>query len=133
MSGETEREVSGWTVDTLHIHIDTQFADLRRNLDERFQAQQEMVKTALASSDKRFESVNEFRSQQKDIIAGFVTRAEYLAAHKSLSDKVDGLSTRVDNSSGSSTQTYRLIGIGFAALTIVLTVVVFVANFLTRT
>ena len=39
----------------------------------------------------KFESVNEFRNQQKDIIAGFLPRAEYDGAHKAVVDRVDQL------------------------------------------
>ena len=132
MSGETERDVSGWTVDTLHVHIDTQFRDLVRHLDERFESQQAMVKTALDASDKRFESVNEFRAMVNDQQRQFVLRAEYATAHKSLEDKVDALQSRVENQAGVTKQTYRFIGFGFAALAIIVTFVSFLANYLTR-
>lgn len=74
MSGETEREVSGWTVDTLHAMFEkrfadvgsnytTQLADLRVMLDERyntsvkaldaaFVAQQTAMRVALESAEK---------------------------------------------------------------------------------
>lgn len=41
--------------------------------------------------DERFKSVNEFREQQKDIIAGFLPRKEYDGAHTALEDRVDQL------------------------------------------
>ena len=67
------------------------------------------------SNERRFESVNEFRSQQRDIIAGFLTRAEYQAAHQSLVEKIDDLSARMDRQTGGNSATYRFIGWGFAA------------------
>jgi hypothetical protein len=130
MSGETEKDISGWTVDTLHSHMDTQLRDLRTNLDERFAAQQDMVKTALGANERRFESVNEFRAQQKDIIGTFVTRAEYAAAHKSLTEKIDALNSRVENASGGQAATHRVIGWGFAGFGLLMTVVVFAANYI---
>ena len=63
MSGETEQQVSGWTVDTLHQYLDIRFADSRRMLDERyatqtkaldaaFIAQQTAMRTALEAAEK---------------------------------------------------------------------------------
>jgi len=131
MGGETEDKVSGWTVDTLHVHLDQKFRDLNTKLDERHRSQQEMVRTALDASDKRFESVNEFREQQKDIIASFVTRVEYTTAMKALGDKVDTLSSRVDSSAGGQASVYRLVGWGLTAAVIIIAIVSVLANVLT--
>jgi len=138
VSGETEAQVSGWTVDTLHelvrnlnsaqdehrrlmqdeldrrlsglqiqvdgrmdgLRMSTQqsMSELRMSLNERYETQtkaldaafkaaEKAVETALASaekavakaeiaSDKRFESVNEFRQQLSDQTASFPTRNE---------------------------------------------------------
>jgi hypothetical protein len=131
MSGETEREVSGWTVDTLHIHIDQQLHDLRDHLDERFESQQDMVRTALVQNDKRFESVNEFRAQLNDQVRTFLTRVEYQTAHSALSEKVDTLQARVDDATGMQRATVRMIGFGLTVTTIMLSVVIFAANYFT--
>ena len=130
MSGETEDSVSGWTVDTLHTHMTQQLRDFKMLLDERYVATEKAINKADVASEKRFESVNEFRNQQKDIIGTFVTRAEYVASHKALVEKIDALNNRVENSSGGQAATYRLIGWGFAAFGAFMTVVVFVANYI---
>ena len=63
MSGETEESVSGWTVDTLHNHMQRQIDDMRKMLDERYQtqtkavdaaflAQQTAMTTALAAAER---------------------------------------------------------------------------------
>lgn len=98
MTGETEKEVSGWTVDTLRAHIQFQIEDLRGMLQERydtqtkavdaaFKAAEGAVQAALASAEKavtkaevaaekRFEATNEFRGQLSDQAATFLPRAE---------------------------------------------------------
>lgn len=43
MSGETEREVSGWTTDTLHSHLNAQLAALRDHVDDRLAAVQQIA------------------------------------------------------------------------------------------
>ena len=63
MSGETESNVSGWTVDTLRVHFEQQFSDLKVLLDERYDTQTTAtaeaktsqvtaMNTALAAADK---------------------------------------------------------------------------------
>lgn len=47
MSGETEQEVSGWTVDTVHSHLQREIVNLRAMLDERYQTQTKAVEAAL--------------------------------------------------------------------------------------
>lgn len=54
----------------------TRLDDLKILLMERHQAMNTAVITALASTDKRFEGVNEFRAQLADQTATYITRAE---------------------------------------------------------
>lgn len=85
MSGETEREVSGWTVDTLHESLGRRIEDMRAMLQERYQtqtkavdaaflAQQTAMQTALSAAEKAVETA--LLSAEKA-----VTKAE-LAADK---------------------------------------------------
>ena len=66
MSGETESDVSGWTVDTLKQWVDMRFRDM-----------QEAVLKAENASNDRFASVNEFRQTLTDLSRTFIPRAEY--------------------------------------------------------
>ena len=50
---------------------------------------------AEGASDKRFESVNEFRAQLADQAAHLISRAEYLVQHRALDDKMVSISDRV--------------------------------------
>ena len=67
---------------------------------ERFKAQAEAVSKAEVASEKRFDSVNEFRKTLSDQTATFATRADLDAAKELLSSKVDGLKTRADRGAG---------------------------------
>jgi hypothetical protein len=111
MSGETEHEVSGWTVDTLHAHLDMQFRDLVRMLDERFRSQQEMVSTALKSaekavvkaesaSEKRFDAVNEFRQQLGDQAATFASRTEVEVKIEAIVERLEAEAKRTNERLG---------------------------------
>ncbi len=86
--------------------------ELRAILDERdakynqrFEAQEKAVSAALAAakeavlkaetaSEKRFESVNEFRTTLKDQQLLLITRSEAGAQFKALSDRLDSIDAR---------------------------------------
>lgn len=138
MSGETERNISAWTNDTVLVHL-TQLVDERTEhlhdiieLNERhdrerfaekdvrdqqrFDAQQLALRDALTSAEKavnaalaaaqeavakaegaaekRFDAVNEFRSQLADIISTFMPRNETQVLLDGLNDKLTVLSNR---------------------------------------
>jgi hypothetical protein len=105
MSGETEKDESGWTTDTLNYFLSARIGDLRALLDERYRAQSEALLTALRSTDKaitkvetateaRFASVNEFRATLADQQSQLLTRAEYDANHAALVEKISDLTDR---------------------------------------
>ena len=50
MSGETKQDVSGWTTDTLRQHFESQLADLRGTLQERYDTQTKATNAAFAAS-----------------------------------------------------------------------------------
>lgn len=111
MSGETEQDVSGWTVDTVHVHL----LDLIRAADirytQRFEAQAEAIRKAEDATEKRFESVNEFRAALTDQSRNSPSRIEvdgqYAAlgaqiseTRKSLEDKAASNAARISGLEG---------------------------------
>lgn len=81
---------SDWTTDTLHAHIIALLGEKDLRDDQRFQAQQQALRDALdkaeqavdkanTATEKRFDSVNEFRGQLSDQAATFMQRSEALA------------------------------------------------------
>jgi len=70
--------VTGWTLDTLHEH-----------LDQRLDAADRAVMKAEAAADKRFESVNEFREQLREQAATLMPRAEAEARIASIDRALD--------------------------------------------
>lgn len=111
MGGETEQNESGWTTDTLRYHMQRQIDDLRGLLDERHAAQTTAMNAALAAAEKavakaetaaekRFESVNEFRSALTDAAARNVTRSEFDAAVGRNAERIDELRDRINRSEG---------------------------------
>lgn len=154
--GETAKDPSGFTVDTIHQYIDAILQERDRRYEQRFQTQQESLTVALAAShavlvehdkryeqrfaaqenatalalsrvdkefhehlqqvrtetksaldaaekaitkaeaatDKRFDSVNEFRAQLTDQTARFMPRVESLQRHEQTSEKIALLESR---------------------------------------
>jgi len=117
MSGETEKQVSGWTVDTLHALVLQMLHDRDSLANERAAAAQVALKTAIDAQDKqtqqaltaadravvkaelatekRFESVNEFRKALSDQTSNFMSRTEVLSELAGLAEKIEAHSNRL--------------------------------------
>lgn len=76
MSGETEKQVSGWTVDTAMGHFEQRVNDIHKELDD--------YKTDIKL---RFTEVNEFRKSLDDLGQKMQTKLEAQALQKSNDDK----------------------------------------------
>jgi flagellar biogenesis protein FliO len=107
MSGETERQESGWTVETLRSMLIKMNEERDLRYQQRFQGQLDAVMAALAAAkeavnkaetanEKRFESVNEFRSTLSDQAAQFLTRSEHSLVVGNLQKELDTVSERTD-------------------------------------
>ena len=117
MTDDTNNHANGWTIDTLHAFFirileekDQQQVERDNRYQQRFEAQQEALHSALAATektlnatltaaekaslktevalDKRFDSVNEFRKTLTDQAATFFTRAEGDARFDSINGKL---------------------------------------------
>lgn len=133
MSGETEKQPLGWTLDTLNIHLDQMINLNDRRYEERFKSQEDHTALALAaareavakaetSSDKRFDSVNEFRKTLSDQTATFIPRSEALALLAGQADKIDGLQSRLDKLEGRGAGGAALWGYAVGALGVIATI-----------
>lgn len=111
MTGETEKDVSGWTVDTLATFLLRIIDERDKQYDQRFDAQEKATVAALAAAekaidkrerdyDKRFDGVNEFRKTLSDQASLFMPRTEYDSAHDNLVERVDDLRDRFNKSEG---------------------------------
>jgi hypothetical protein len=107
--------VSEWTVDTLKEYFDA----LR-------DADREAVRTALDANERRFDSVNEFRSTLSDQAASFVTRSELNAVRNGYDEKIAALKEAIDQDRGKSTGVGSFWGVLGVVLGLVATVVAIV-------
>jgi hypothetical protein len=80
-----------WNVTTLRAYFESMLAQWDKRVNDRLDAMDKAVNKAEAAADKRFEGVNEFRSQLADQQRTFIPRAEYESIHGLLTSKVDRL------------------------------------------
>jgi hypothetical protein len=92
---------------SLREYVDTRFEAQREAVAAALAAQEKAVAAALAAADravakaetaaeKRFESVNEFRSALADNFRTLMPRAEAEQAVRTMNDKIDELTKRVN-------------------------------------
>jgi len=110
VSGETEQEVSGWTVDTYRVHNDRFLEERDRRIEQRFTSQALAVDAALAAAkeavdkaekaqERRLDLLNEFRAQSSDEQARFATR-EFVDTIASTQTKMENSIARMQVGSG---------------------------------
>jgi len=68
---------------------------LRREAEALRKAQDTAIQKSDIATEKRFESVNEFREQLRDQASGFMNRAEAETRDASTTEKVDDLKSRI--------------------------------------
>lgn len=131
MSGETSRDESGWTVDTLKMHFD----DLR-------QADKDALKLALNAADKANDkaetaqrvvnkSQNEFRGTLKDQAATLMPRSESEAVSKEFRTQLDDLKAKVnslENRKQGAADSMKGIYAAIAAVGGILAIIIMLAN-----
>lgn len=80
-------------LDVRAANLQTEFHEhliqYRHEVTLAFESSDRAISKAEAATERRFESVNEFRAQLNQQAGAFLTRAEYDAAHLALAAKVD--------------------------------------------
>jgi hypothetical protein len=111
MANGMNQEGDGWTLATLHAHLLTILDERDKRYGQRFTDLETALRAALAASEKainkaevaterRFESVNEFRTTLSDQAANFITRSEAEAATARNSERIQELMDRINRSEG---------------------------------
>lgn len=116
MSGETERNVSGWTIDTLAQHVkELRLADerLEAERDRRYsevaterekalrikeQADRDALGLARQIQEYKDEKANELRAQIEGERGDYLNRLEYNSAHVSLQNEVKATAEKIEES-----------------------------------
>ena len=131
MTGETEQAPSGLTVDTLKLLMD----ERDRRYEQRFAASEKAVDKALDATERRFESVNEFRATLIDQTNTFIPRTEVVGITDRLGERLKVLEATSNATSGQSAGvrlTMGAIGGLLAAVAAIVVVVNLVIALATR-
>lgn len=106
MGKETD---DGWTVETAKAYLialieandhryEEHFRAQREQVASGFEAVREAVSKAESATERRFDSVNEFRAQLGDQAATFLPRSEAEARLRGLNENIEGVRTTVERS-----------------------------------
>ena len=100
-----------WNVESLKESVDQRFADNQKAVETALIGQEKAVSAALSAAkeavvksdlltDKRFDSVNETIAKVTGQTLDLMPRAEYVANHKALDDKIDVINSVLNKTSG---------------------------------
>lgn len=77
MSGETKKEVSGWTLDTVRVYFERVLDEKQAALELAFKAQQEALGLASRTLELRLEKLNELRQEVTSDRGNYVTKDKH--------------------------------------------------------
>lgn len=130
-----------WTVETLRQYILSLLREMDERHEQRFNSQKELVASALSSADKavmkaetaaekRFDSVNEFRSLVNDQQRTLMPRLEAEIVAKALNDKIDLLTRLLAEARGQQKGVSMSVVIVGSAMTLIISIVVAALRFI---
>jgi hypothetical protein len=97
------QDSSGWTITTLKEHYDVRLAAQGKAVDAALAAAKEAVTKAEAASEKRFESINEFRGTLADQQRTLMPRAEAEKDAEAFRTGLAAANARLDRMEGQGT------------------------------
>lgn len=143
---------SEWTIGTLKAYYDALLASNDQRYAQRFAAQEQAIASALSSqekavaaalaaadravakaemaSEKRFESVNEFRNTLKDQQSGLVSRTEVESEIRAFRIMIDELKARINRNEGRGAGLQAGWGILIGAVGLIAAVIAIVYRFI---
>lgn len=84
----------GWTLDTLFYYFEKRIDATKDSANLALSASEKAIAKAEIASEKRFESVNEFRAALNDSSRNNITRSEVDSRFEALTDKIKDLGDR---------------------------------------
>jgi uncharacterized membrane protein len=110
-----------WTITTLKEHVDSRFLDAEKAVNSAMSAQQAAIAAALiatntainkaeTATEKRFDSVNEFRGQLRDQADTFIRSTEVHQQFEAMFSRVTKLETSLAGLNGGITTKGAITG-----------------------
>lgn len=116
-----------WNIKTLKEHLEILIKERDLKMQQHFESLDRAVNKAETATEKRFESVNEFRSQLADQSRTFIPRLEVEGLLKSMNDKISDLAKlieKIDNQKSGASLMLAYIISGICALTAVISIII---------
>jgi len=108
-----------WTVSTLKEHMDVRFESVKEAISKADIVGEQRATKLETATAARFESVNEFRNQTKDLQSGYMPRAEFDQAMKAVNDKLDTTVRSMNEKiAAKNIQVVLSMGVGFVSVLI---------------
>lgn len=121
--------------EALERHISEQVRQIKTiiemgtaQVNAAFASSEKAIEKAEVATEKRFESVNEFRAQLGDQATRFMPREVAEAKMEDLGHKIDLLSKAVNANAGRQAGVSASVGLMIAAASIIISIVVVLAN-----
>jgi len=92
----------GWTLRTLYIHVMEISKAAKEGVNAAMASAEKAILKAETATEKRFDSVNEFRQAMKDQQETFANKAETNLRLEELSKRLDRIATGMELSIGKS-------------------------------
>jgi len=93
---------NGWTFDTLYIHVMEISKAAKEGVNAAMASAEKAILKAETATEKRFDSVNEFRQAMRDQQENFANKSETNLRLEDLAKRLDRVTTGMELSSGRS-------------------------------
>ncbi len=114
---------------TIKAYVDQRFLDYDRAIKTAMEAADRATSRANDASDRRFESVNEFRNALSDQQRSLMSRSEYEQGHRNLTERITSLEQYRYELGGGSKSNDVAISRAIAALAIIISLIVAAEQF----
>ncbi len=118
-----------WTVNTLKQYFEQRFDDSNRATSAALAAAKEAVLKAEASSETRFQSVNEFRNTLSDQQRNLMPRSEVEILIKSMNEKIELLKLQDVSTQGRSAGVSASWGLLLGIVALVSAIIAIISRF----
>jgi len=97
---DDENNPDGWTLRTLYIHVMEISKAAKEGVNAAMASAEKAILKAETATEKRFDSVNEFRQAMKDQQDNFANKAETSLRFEGMEKRLDLLTSREERSTG---------------------------------
>jgi len=98
----TGNNTNGWTFDTLYIHVMEISKAAKEGVNAAMASAEKAILKAETATEKRFDSVNEFRQAMRDQQENFASKSETSMRIEDLTKRLDRVTSGMEISSGRS-------------------------------